>query len=87
MYYVTYTSKNGNNETRAFDTQVEALLFYRENMRNMAYGYIADDEANRSGIGEECMQMAAEEIERRNAEPIGTAADYINWRNVGVGAI
>ena len=87
MYYVTYTSKNGNNETRTFDTQVEALLFYRENIRNMTYGYIADDEANRSGIGEECMQMAAEEIERRNTEPVGTAADYINWRNVGVGAI
>ena len=87
MYYVTYTSKNGNNETRAFDTQVEALLFYRENMRNMAYGYIADDEANRSGIGEECMQMAAEEIERRNMEPVGTAAGYIDWRNVIAGAI
>ena len=87
MYHVTYTSKNGNNETRTFDTQTQALLFYRENMRNMAYGYIADDEANNSGIGEECMQMAAEEIERRNAEPIGTAADYINWQNVGVGAI
>ena len=87
MYYVTYTSKNGNNETRAFDTQVEALLFYRENMRNMAYGYIADDEANRSGIGEECMHMTAEEIERRNIEPVGTAAGYIDWRNVIAGAI
>ena len=87
MYYVTYTSKNGNNETRTFDTQIEALSFYRENMRNMAYGYIADDEANRSGIGEECMQMAAEEIERRNAEPVGTAAGYIDWQNVIAGAI
>ena len=56
-------------------------------MRNMAYGYIADDEANRSGIGEECMQMAAEEVERRNAEPVGMAAGHIDWRNVGVGAI
>ena len=87
MYYVTYTSKNGNNETRTFDTQIEALIFYRENMRNMAYGYIADDEADRSGIGEECMQMAAEEIERRNMELIGTATGYIDWRNVIAGAI
>ena len=87
MYYVTYTSKNGSNETRAFDTQIEALTFYRENMRNMAYGYIADDEANRSGIGAECMHVAAEEIERRHTEPVGMAADYINWRNVIPGAI
>lgn len=87
MYYVTYTSKNGNNETRAFNTQIEALTFYRENMRNMAYGYIADDEAIRSGIGEECMQMAAEEVERRNAEPIGAAAGNIDWQNVIAGAI
>ena len=87
MYYVTYTSKNGNNETRAFNTQIEALTFYRENMRNMADGHIADDEAIRSGIGEECMQMAAEEVERRNAEPVGMAAGRIDWRNVGVGAI
>ena len=53
----------------------------------MGYGYIADDEANRSGIGEECMHMAAEEIERRNTEPVGTAAGYIDWRNVITGAI
>ena len=86
MYHVTYTSKNGNNESLTFDTQTQALLFYRENIRNMAYGYIADDEANNSGIGDECMQMAAEEIERRNEELFEEAGGLINWQNVNAWA-
>lgn len=47
MYTVKFRAiENANTiQTRKFETQGEAINFYKRNMRNMLYGYISDEEA------------------------------------------
>lgn len=45
MYNVVYITKNGEERRIRCATQAEAVAYYRQNLSNMAYGYVSDDEA------------------------------------------
>lgn len=79
MYHVVYVNHDGNEVRTAHETQREALNYYRSHIGDMVYGYIADDEAEESGIGQECMAEAAAEITSRAA---AVYEDIIDWNAI-----
>lgn len=70
MYYVVYESVERGRVRIPCSTREEAMQAYRSRLGEMMYGYIADAEAEESGIGTECMNAAAEQLERID--------DYVN---------
>ncbi len=79
MYHVVYVNLNGNEVRTAHETQREALNYYRSHMSDMVYGYIADEEAEGCGIGQECMAEAATEL---NARAAAVYEDIIDWNAI-----
>lgn len=78
MYHVVYVNRDGSEVRTAHETQREALNYYRSHMRDMAYGYIADEEAEECGIGQERMTEAATELNARAA----AYEDVIDWNAI-----
>ena len=59
MWYVMYKAKNGIETRYVCGTKEEAINFYKVHLYEMVYGYIADEEAEETGIGIEMMEEAA----------------------------
>lgn len=79
MYHVVYESREGEEVRVSYERREDALNYYRSHIGDMVYGYIADDEAEESGIGQECMAEAAAEITSRAA---AVYEDIIDWNAI-----
>lgn len=79
MYHVVYVNYDGNEVRTTHETKIEALNYYCSHMEDMAYGYIADEEAEECGIGQECMAEAAIEL---NARAAAVYEDIIDWNAI-----
>lgn len=68
MYNVVYVAKNGKERRIRCATQAEAIAYYRQNLSDMAYGYVSDDEALE--VAEIVKNDYEEEMAREMAEAL-----------------
>ena len=78
MWYVMYKAKSGLETSYVCGTKEEAINFYKEHLYEMVYGYIADKEAEETGIGIEMMEEAAAVQEMMNCPE----NNLIDWSKI-----